>query len=342
MRLKDLKIPGYERVVKCEDESSGLNAIIAIHNTNLGPAIGGCRVWNYKTEEDMLNDVLRLSKAMTYKCAMAGLPFGGGKCVIKAKQKEKTKKLLEAMAEFVNKVGQIYTGEDVGLTMDDVEIMRQKSKYIVGVKDKSGDPSVLTSIGVYYGMKACLDFIGLPMEKTKVLIQGVGNTGGNLAKRIAQECKELLLCDLKEEKMNDAAKNLKAKTCDPKNIFECKFDVFSPCALGKVINKKSVKKLYNVGCKVIAGSANNQLSIDIIGYILKNYGIIYAPDYVINAGGVISVSREITNESDEKILERVKNIGNTITEILERSKKENLPTNVIANIIAEERIYDKN
>ena len=295
--LKELKTDGYERLVAWEDPAAGLTAVIAIHSTALGPALGGCRMWPYTSFDEAVKDALRLSKAMTYKAAVAGLHLGGGKAVILGDPKQdKTPALLKSLGQFINALEGRYIGaEDVGLTVKDIEAVRQETQYVTGTSEDlggSGDPSILTALGVFCGIKTCLKerFGEDSIKDRAIAIQGLGKVGGELAWLLHEAGARLIVADLDSERLDQMTQRFGAEAVPAQKIFEVFCDVFSPCALGGVIHSKSVSRLK---CGIVAGGANNQLAEDHHGDVLAQREILYAPDYVINAGGLISVAYRI-------------------------------------------------
>ncbi|MDK2901614.1 Leucine dehydrogenase [Koleobacter methoxysyntrophicus] len=330
----------YEQLVFCHDSVSGLKAIIAIHDTTLGPALGGTRMWTYSTEDEAIIDALRLARGMTYKNAAMGLNLGGGKTVIIGNpKKDKSEELFRAFGRYVQSLGGRYiTAEDVGITVDDMEIVKQETDYVVGLRGKSGDPSPVTAYGVYHGMKACArEVYGNESLKGKVIaVQGLGHVGSALCKFLYDEGARLIVTDIFEENVKNVVKEFAAEYVEPDKIYEIKCNIFSPCALGAVINDITIPKLK---CDIIAGSANNQLKEPKHGDILMQKGILYAPDYVINGGGVINVAEELTGCYErERALAKVSKIYDKILKVIEISKKENIPTYIAADRMAEERI----
>ncbi|NPV42436.1 MAG: Glu/Leu/Phe/Val dehydrogenase [Firmicutes bacterium] len=330
----------YEQLVFCHDSVSGLKAIIAIHDTTLGPALGGTRMWTYSTEEEAIIDALRLARGMTYKNAAMGLNLGGGKTVIIGNpKKDKSEELFRAFGRYVQSLGGRYiTAEDVGITVDDMEIVKQETDYVVGLRGKSGDPSPVTAYGVYHGMKACArEVYGNESLRGKVIaVQGLGHVGSALCKFLYDEGARLIVTDIFEENVKNVVKEFTAEYVEPDKIYEIKCNIFSPCALGAVINDITIPKLK---CDIIAGCANNQLKEPKHGDILMQKGILYAPDYVINGGGVINVAEELTGCYErERALAKVSKIYDKILKVIEISKRENIPTYMAADRMAEERI----
>ena len=331
----------YEQLVLCHDEASGLRAIIAIHDTTLGPALGGCRMWTYSSEDEAIEDALRLARGMTYKNAAAGLNLGGAKAVVIGDpRKDKSEALFRALGRYVETLGGRYiTAEDVGTTIEDMEYIRMETKYVAGLGEGSGDPSPITALGVFHGIRAaCKEVFGTDdVAGRKVAIQGIGNVGYNLAKYLKKAGAELIVTDIFEDNVNKAVKELGAKAVKPDEIIGVECDIFSPCALGAIINDETIDKLK---CKAVAGSANNQLKEDRHGDMLEQKGILYVPDYIINAGGVINVAAELEPGGyvREKAVKKVEALYNAVLEVIEIAKKENIPTYKAADRLAENRI----
>jgi len=333
----------HEQVVFCRDQDAGLRAIIAIHDTTLGPALGGTRMWPYKGEEEALKDVLRLSIGMTYKAAAAGLNFGGGKAVIIGDpNKDKSEILFRAFGRFVQGLGGRYiTAEDVGTDVRDMEYVRMETNYVVGISEAlggSGDPSPVTALGVYHGMKACTEEVfGTPsLAGLKIAIQGVGHVGYCLAELLAKEGAKLFVTDIRAEKVKRAVNAFGAEGVDPEKIYDVPADIFAPCALGGIINDQTIPRLK---AKILAGGANNQLADEHVhGQVLKDKGVLYAPDFVINAGGLINVANEIEGYNRDKALHEAMNIYKTVKAVINIAQAENIPTHVAANRLAERRI----
>lgn len=332
----------HEEVIFCRDKASGLKAIIALHNTALGPALGGCRMWPYANEEEALIDVLRLSKGMTYKAAVAGLNLGGGKSVIIGNPKtEKTEALFRAFGTYVNSLqGKYITAEDVGTSVKDMEYIFMETPYVTGIPKTfggSGDPSPYTAHGVLMGMKATVkeklqtdSLAGL-----RVAVQGLGQVGSYLVDYLLAEKVEVTVADIDPDKVKAVQSKHKVKVVDPESIVTMETDVFSPCALGAVINDKT---LNNLKCKAICGGANNQLAEASHGQALKELGILYAPDFVANAGGLMNVFVELEGYSEERARHKTTMVYDSMLQVFAIAKKENIPTSVAANRMAEERI----
>jgi len=336
----------HEHVVYCFDAASGLRAIIAIHNTHLGPALGGCRVWPYGGEDEALVDVLRLSRGMTYKAALADLQQGGGKSVIIADPRhDKTADMMRAMGRFVDSLGGRYiVAEDSGTSVDDMRLMRESTSHVGGLLERtdalgrrrSGDPSPATAYGAFIAVRAAVarrlqrqDLRGL-----RVAVQGVGNVGARLARHLHEAGAQLWVCDHYPERARKIADELGATVVAPAAIYEQPVDVLCPCALGAVLNDETIPKLR---AKVVAGAANNQLAEDRHGRELMRRGILYAPDYVVNAGGIIDIAYERDGAEWARVQAHLERIGDTLTAIFERSERDGEPTNEIADRLARER-----
>ncbi|MBI2380084.1 MAG: Glu/Leu/Phe/Val dehydrogenase [Gammaproteobacteria bacterium] len=328
----------HEQIVFCSDTKSGLKAIIAIHDTTLGPAVGGCRMWEYNTDEGALVDALRLSRGMTYKNAMAGLPFGGGKSVIIGNSKTmKSEELFRAFGRFVESIsGRYVTAEDVGTSPADIAIVHKETKHVLGLEGKSGDPSPYTAYGCYLGIKAAVKHkLGRDnLDGVSISLQGAGHVGYYLAKHLASEGAKLFVTDINKEAVEKVVADCGATAVDINAIYGLDVDVYAPCALGATVNDETLKMLK---AKIIAGAANNVLAEDRHGYELTRRGVLYAPDYVINAGGIINVSFE-ENYSSEASKRKVEEIYNTLSEIFATAVKDGRPTHVIADELARQRI----
>ena len=331
---------GHEQVAFFNNEKAGLKCIIAIHSTKLGPALGGCRLWPYKTEEEALFDVLRLSRGMSFKNAAAGLPVGGGKGVIIADPSQKTDALFEAYGEAVQSLGGRYlTAEDVNTDTHDADIMLRKTDYVVGRATVSGDPSPFTAIGVFEGIKATAKFLygSDDLNGLTVAMQGLGKVGFDLARQLHEAGAKLIVCNRTDRiQMNRCIEEFGALEVKKEDIYKQKCEIFAPCALGAVINPETIPQLR---CQAVAGAANNVILDDESGVELKKRGIVYAPDFIINGGGVINAAQEaFTTYDKEKVLVQVKNIYNTVYNILQESKESGEPEGVIAQRFAENRI----
>ncbi len=339
--FQDMQNYGHEQLAFFQDEDTGLKAIVGIHSTLLGPALGGCRMWNYEDEAAAIRDVLRLSRGMTYKAAVAGLKLGGGKAVIIGdSHKMKTRELMRAFGRGVDALGGRYiTAEDVGITVSDIDAVRTVTNYAVGGSNEggSGDPSVMTAFGVFQGIKAALKHAGLGVkfEGVRIAVQGIGSVGYHLCKYLANAGAKLIVSDIYPEQVQKVAKEFGAEVVAPEEIYQVDCDVFAPCALGAIINRRTIPQLR---CKIVAGSANNQLESDADGLALADRGILYAPDYAINAGGLINVASELDGYRHELVLSKVGKIYNTIDDIFEQSQKEGISSSQAAQAIAEERL----
>lgn len=330
----------HEQIVFCRDVDSGLKAIICVHNTNLGPAVGGCRMWDYNSDEGALIDALRLSRGMTYKNAMAGLKMGGGKSVIIGNSKTmKSEELFRAFGRFVDKLsGKYITAEDVGINPQDMAIVNKETNHVLGLEGKSGDPSPVTAYGVFTGLKAAVHHrLGRDdLDGLKVSVQGLGHVGYYLCRHLHEQGAQLVVTDINKESVDRVVDEFGAKAVDTDEIYHQEVDVYAPCALGATINDNTIPKLK---ASVVAGAANNQLAEDRHGQILMEKGILYAPDYVINAGGIINVSFE-ENYDQAAALKKVDEIYGTLSEVFDASKSSGRPTNIIADEIARQRVAD--
>jgi leucine dehydrogenase len=340
--FKYLEQYDYEQVVFCQDKQSGLKAIIAIHDTTLGPALGGTRMWTYESEEAAIIDALRLAKGMTYKNAAAGLNLGGGKTVIIGDpRKDKSEELFRAFGRYIQGLnGRYITAEDVGTTVADMDLIHEETDYVTGISPafgSSGNPSPVTAYGVYVGMKAAAKeaFGSDSLEGKVVAIQGVGNVAYTLCKYLHEEGAQLIVTDINKEAVQRAVEDFGARAVDPNEIYGVECDIYAPCALGATINDDTIPHLK---AKVIAGSANNQLKDTRHGDLIHEMGIVYAPDYVINAGGVINVADELYGYNHERAIKKVDQIYASIEKVIAISKRDGIPTYVAADRMAEERI----
>jgi leucine dehydrogenase len=333
----------YEQLIFCQDRTSGLKAIICIHDTALGPALGGCRMYPYEREEDAVVDVLRLARGMTYKAAVAGLNLGGGKAVIIGDpKKDKSEALFRAFGRFIQTLkGRYITAEDVGTSLQDMTFINMETNHVTGImksRGGSGDPSPVTARGVYNGIKACWNHLEghANLKGLTIAVQGLGHVGQNLCQLLHEDGVRLIVADLNERAVAEAVERFAAEPIAAEKIHAVKCDIFSPCALGAALNSESIPELQ---CRVVAGAANNQLDNEIEdGERLDKLGIIYAPDFVINAGGLMNVYEELAGYSQERALKRVDYLFYTITSILEISKKKNIPTYLAADVVAEQRL----
>lgn len=338
------KYGDHEEVVYCNHKESGLKAIVAIHNTTLGPALGGTRMWNYSSTDEALIDVLRLSKGMTYKAANAGLNLGGGKAVIIGDpKKDKSEALFRAFGMYVNSLnGKYITAEDVGTTVRDMEYVFMETPWVTGIPKGlggSGDPSPYTAHGTLCGIKAAAKKkLGTDkLTGVRVAVQGLGNVGSNLVKFLVEEKAIVKVADIDAERVSAICNEYGVEAVDKDEIVTTECDVFAPCALGAVINDQTIEKLK---CKVVAGGANNQLAEDRHGEALKEMGILYAPDYVINSGGLMNVFVELEGYSHERAFEKTQQVYENLLEVFEIAEKEDIATHKAADRMAEKRIHD--
>ena len=334
---------GHEQVRFCRDKKTGLKAIIAIHDTTMGPSLGGVRMWNYKNEMEAVEDVLRLSRGMTYKAAISGLELGGGKAVIIGDAKtDKSEALLRRFGQFVESLnGKYITAEDVNMSPKDMEYIKMETNHVTGTDvalGGSGDPSPVTAYGVYMGMKASAMYRwgSDSLEGKTILVQGIGHVGQYLVEHLTNEKANILINDINEERLKEVSEIYDAEIVSGDGIFDLPIDIYAPCALGATLNSDTILRLK---CEIVAGAANNQLADEELhANQLKDRGIIYAPDFLINAGGLINVYSEIKGFSREKALEETKNIYNTTLEILNKAEKDGVTTNQAAISTAQERL----
>lgn len=328
----------HEQVVFCRDEASGLKAIIAIHNTNRGFSLGGCRMWNYENEEEAVTDVLRLSRGMTYKNALADLPWGGGKSVIWGDSRtDKSPELMQAMGRFVERLGGKYViAEDVGTAPADMAEIAKETSFVKGIAKEGGDPSPGTAYGVFCGIQASVqERLGKnSLNGIKVAVQGLGHVGYDVASQLHNAGAQLWVTDMDEDALAKAKSELGAEVVGLEDVYDLDVDVYAPCALGATLNDNTIPRL---SAKVVAGAANNQLAEDRHGDMLQELNILYAPDYVINAGGVIHVYHQGPDFDEKTTMEHVSRLGNTLHEIYARSKRDNVPPHEAADRLAEER-----
>ncbi len=333
----------HEQVVFGYDRDTGLKAIIAIHNTILGPALGGTRMWMYETEEDALNDVLRLARGMTYKAAVAGLNLGGGKAVIIGDpKKDKSEVLFRAYGRLVEGLGGRYiTAEDVGTDVRDMEWVRTETSFVTGISEAlggSGDPSPVTARGVFYGIRACTQhqFGTTSMKDMRVAVQGLGHVGTYLCEFLHEQGAQLYVTDIDADRVKNVVERFNATAVAPDEIYDVEAEIFAPCALGAIINDETLDQFK---FKIIAGAANNQLRDEKVhGQHLKEKGILYAPDYVINSGGLINVANEIEGYNRTRALKQAEEIYGIVKNVLDVAKSEDIPTNIASNRIAERRV----
>lgn len=336
----------HEQIVFCHDKDTGLKAIIGIHNTVLGPALGGTRMWKYNNEWEALNDVLRLSRGMTYKSAISGLNLGGGKAVIIGDSKiDKTPEMITKFGEFVHSLsGRYITAEDVGTTTPDMDLIREITPHVTGISESkggSGNPSPVTGYGVFVGLKAANNFAfgSDNLAGKKVMVQGIGHVGETLVSYLVKEGAIVQIADINEERLQEVANKYGATIYRGNDLYSEEVDIYAPCALGATINDETVHK---IKAKVIAGAANNQLANENVhGQILKDRGIVYAPDFLINAGGIINVYGEIVGYGKEEAHRRTENIYNTTLQTLNFAKENDITTHQAAFSVAQQRIDAK-
>lgn len=345
--ISKMNIMGHEQVVFCQDVVTGLKAIIAIHNTTLGPALGGTRMWDYANEEDALNDVLRLSRGMTYKAAISGLALGGGKAVIIGDAKnDKTEALMRKFGQYVDSLGGKYiTAEDVGMNTKDMQYVRMETKHVTGIPESmggSGDPSPVTAFGVYMGMKASARYKwgSDKLAGKTIVVQGIGHVGENLVRYLTNEKAHVIINDINEERLNELSEEFGAAVVMGDAIFDLEMDIYAPCALGSTVNPSTISRLQ---CEIIAGAANNQLANEERdAQLCADKGICYAPDFLINAGGLINVYSELKGYNREQALNQTRKIYDTTLEILQKADLDNITTHFAALDIAKQKINDKN
>lgn len=340
MEITELKVDDYHKVIKGYDHTSGMRAIIAVHNTNRGPAVGGTRLFPYGSDDEALHDVLRLSRGMTYKSALADIAFGGGKSVIIADPAQKTEELFKSFGRFVDSLEGVYIcAEDVNTSPADMAVVRQETKNVLGLDGASGDPSPLTALGVLTSIRTTVEQLGLKMDGLSVTIQGIGHVGKILTELLRAEGVTVYIADLREQAVDDLAKKTGAIAIPAEKAVQNPCDVFAPCAMGAVLNEETIPTL---NCKAVVGAANNQLAAPEDARRLADRGILYAPDYLVNAGGIINVSFE--HQQDEYDAEgarqKVLGIGQTLKEIYDLAKKEDILPVEAADRIAEGRFKE--
>lgn len=338
---------GHEEVLYCQDAASGLKAIVAIHDTSLGPALGGCRMRPYATLNEALTDVLRLSRGMSYKHALAGTAQGGGKAVIFGDPRsDKVFNLVYAFGEFVHALaGRYITAEDVGMSVDDIAIMREATPYVAGLPIQfggSGDPSPMTAYGVYCGILAAIEFRNCnfldgasPLRGCRVAVQGLGKVGSELCRLLSEAGAHLIVSDVNAANVSQTCARYNAESCDHGEVYDVNADVFAPCALGAILNTSTVKRLK---AAIVAGAANNQLADPAIATLLKDRHILYAPDYVINAGGIINIANEIGGYDATEAFKQTSLIRNRLTAIFNEAAANNVSTAAVADRMAQATI----
>ncbi len=343
--IVQMALNNHEQVLFCNDNDTGLKAIIAIHNTVLGPSLGGTRMWAYKNEMEALEDVLRLSRGMTYKSSLAGLNLGGGKAVIIGDSKtQKNEALMRRFGKFVNSLsGKYITAEDVGVNTKDMEYIKMETDFVTGLPESMGgcgDPSPVTAQGVYFAMKASAKekWGNDSLSGKKIVVQGIGNVGENLVKYITKEGAKVYINDINEDRLEALAKETGAEVISADVLYDWNMDIYAPCALGATVNSETLNRLK---CSIICGAANNQLADENVhGKIIMDKGILYAPDFVVNAGGIITVCMEYEGYKRERALAQCEKIYDTTLNIFKSSKEQNIPTYMAANRVAEKRIAD--
>ncbi len=336
----------HEQIVFCNDKDTGLKAIIGIHNSVMGPALGGTRMFNYSNEWEALNDVLRLSRGMTFKSAITGLNIGGGKAVIIGDAKtQKTPELMRKFGEFVHSLsGRYITAEDVGMETADMDIVRDVTPYVTGISEErggAGNPSPVTAFGVYMGMKAAAkqQFGSDVLTGKKVLVQGIGHVGEALVEYLTKEGALVTISDINEERLYEVGQKYNATVYTGTDVYAEEVDIYAPCAMGATINDATIHK---IKAKLIAGADNNQLANEVVhGAILQERGILYAPDFLINAGGIINVYAELAHYGKAEIMAKTENIYNTTLEIFDFAIANKMTTHQAALTIAQQRIAER-
>ncbi len=334
----------YENLFLCQDKAIGLKAIIAIHDTTLGPATGGCRLWLYNSEMEAIEDALRLARGMTYKYAAAGVNLGGGKAVIIGDPyRQDREPIFRVLGKFINRLGGRYiTGEDVGTTLRDMEYIRMETPYVVTLPTYlggAGDIAPMTALGTIQAMRACVkEIFGTDSLEGKIVsVQGLGAVGYQVVKQLKDQKAEIIVADINKDKVERVVRDFGVKAVSPEHIYDMEVDIYSPCALGAIINDDTLKRLK---CKIICGCANNQLAEERHGDLVPKMGILYAPDYIANAGGTIFDTDRLESGqvNIERGREKVLRIYQTMERIIEISKRENIPTYLAADRLAEERL----
>jgi leucine dehydrogenase len=343
MEISEIQVDGYEHVARCRDPRSGLHALIAIHDTTLGPALGGMRMLPYASEDEALFDVLRLAKGMTYKSAVADTGLGGGKSVIIGDPRKKTPELFRAMGRFVDSLGGRYiTAEDMNIGVADLEIVRKETRWVTGLSRESGssgNPSPYTAWGCVQGMRAVLEEVWGNDDFTgkRILMQGVGAVGGRMAELLAKRGAKVIICDINAERVKElqAKHGFESIPDDGHESVSC--DVYAPCARGATLNDESIPKLR---CRAVAGCANNQLREPRHATMLKQHGILYAPDYVINAGGIINVGMELApgGYDEARAMARIERIYDQLKQVFQLAREHDIDTREAAEQLAEMRL----
>ncbi len=328
---------GHEQVVFSQNQTDGLRSIIAIHDTRLGPALGGCRVWRYETEAEALTDVLRLSRGMSYKAALAGLPLGGGKSVIMVDaETRKTPEMMRAMGRAVERLnGRYVIAEDVGVEVADMDEVAKETRHVSGISGGAGDPSPWTAEGVFRALRAAVGHrLGRDLAGVRVAVSGVGHVGANLCKLLAEAGARLIIADIRPDIVEQVATLHGAATVDADTVHAAEADVFAPCALGAVLNAETIP---GIRARVVCGAANNQLATGEDDARLADHGILYCPDYLVNAGGLISVARPTCGLSDAEAQAKLEAIPGTLTRVFETAEAEGIPPGAAADRLARAR-----
>ena len=330
-----------EQLIFCYNEPTDLRAIIAIHNSTLGSASGGCRMYNYPSEEDAVRDVMRLARGMTLKSSLAGVDFGGGKAVIWGDPEKKSEPMLRVMGRFVQGLqGRFITGNDMGTTSEDFALMYKETSHLASLPPEIGgygDTSKMTALGVYHGMRACLEevFGTDTLEGRRICIQGTGKVGYELARLLIESGAEVIVADAVEQNLQKCKKDLGSEVASCEEIYDIEADVFSPNAVGGILNYDTIPRL---NCSIVAGAANNQLEEQKHGKMLMERGIVYAPDFVVNSGGLIQVSAEVRRKNIEEVELKVKQIYSAIKDIIKVAREKQIPTQDVAEILAMEKV----
>ncbi len=344
MEVSEIQVEGYEKVVRCKDAASGLHALIAVHDTTLGPSLGGMRMWPYESEDEALFDVLRLSKGMTRKSAIGETGLGGGKSVIIGDpKKDKSPELFRAMGRFIDGLeGKYITAEDMNIGIPDLEIVKEETRWVTGLSKESGssgNPSPYTAMGCMYGLEAVAEELygDRSLKGKRILIQGIGAVGGRLAEYLHEAGAHVIICDINDQRVEEMAAKFGFEVVDDETHLEIECDIYAPCARGAGINDDTIPQLK---CKAVAGCANNQLLEARHAKVLRDNGILYAPDFILNAGGIINVSVELLPGGyDEKVaIERIRRIYNNLKQVFEISREEDIPTSEAAIRLADKRI----
>lgn len=333
-----------EQLYVINDRETGVAGVIAIHSTALGPAAGGCRLWHYENQADLTADAVRLARGMSYKNAMAGLPFGGGKAVLqRPKGAVDRATIFRVFADAVAKLDGAYiTAEDVGTTVADMRTVRDRTSFVAGLDAEAGkaggDPSPWTALGVFESMRATAKLsLGSDMQGVTVAVQGTGNVGAGLCRLLRDAGARLIMADVDHVRVEALARELDARVVGIDEIFQAQADIFAPCALGGVLNEKTIPLLK---AKLVCGGANNQLASEADGDALLQRGIVYAPDYVVNAGGIINVAAEYLGETTKQVNQRVHQIAARLVTVLSRAQEQGEPTNRVADLLAQKIITE--